>query len=61
MTAMKIKRTIWEANDRQGTKHFSKRPEFLEMHDIFIGTRCAPSKGDRVMRSFRVKVKRVKI
>lgn len=53
-------RTIWMARDRQGEKYFSRRPEFNEMHGIFMGEhRCAlpkRRKSYRLMKKFKVKV-----
>ena len=49
--------TIWQADDRQRRKYFSRRPVFHPMHDIFCGEQCrVPRKGDRVMKNYTAKV-----
>lgn len=43
-------KTVWKADDRQGTKYFAKRPMFIAGHDVFT--------GDQVERpAFRSKVR----
>jgi len=47
--------TIWQADDRQARKYFSKRPTFILGHDIFEGPNCrAPKKGDRVIKNYKI-------
>ena len=44
---------IWETQDRQGIKHFSKRPTFLGGFSLFSGNHCRkPNKKDIVIRRF---------
>jgi hypothetical protein len=54
--------TIYEVYDRQGKKHFSRKPTFIALHDIFIGPRSrAPKSGDRVIRRMTCRVERQSI
>lgn len=51
--------TIYQTYDRQGVKYFTHKPEFVQGHDFFTGTRARePKKGDRVIRSFKANVRR---
>lgn len=46
-------KTVYEARDRQGVKYFKKKPEFVPLHDIFVGEQIAPltSRGVARIRS----------
>jgi hypothetical protein len=47
------------ATDRQGEKFFSKRPDFVAGHHVFIGKQCKPPrsrKGVRIIKRFKATV-----
>lgn len=54
------KPTIWCATDRQGTKYFTERPEFIDGHDIFDGHRIRGRIdliGFRIMRKYKAPIR----